>query len=294
MLGAVQQLEWVRETFMLKTPLRDWSHLLIASWFNLHSWLNAEAGNEYFDETHKRGAVLLTCIDRLMRDKSFPAAEPLPYGEADKLANLLQVFDESLRYELGRVPSYVLEEKRGYSVGTLIDKAYKTISVHNMPYLSEFTKQNIQEAGRCFVFDCFTATGFHVTRALEGAARRYFRLVLDREPSETRNGNIYPHGLGRITNELRDKLTSLKSDSKKQTLRERIGNLGIIIAFLEQICLVYRDALAHPDIIALDEDQAADVFYQCLNTISAMLNDVRAGGAHFAAVIDLSQLAGSF
>jgi hypothetical protein len=213
---------------------------------------------------------------------------------ADTIANLFQIFDSSLRYELGRIPSYVLEEKRGYSVRTLIDKAYNTISIHNVPYLADFTRQNIQEAGRCFVFDCFTATGFHVTRALEGAARKYYTLVTNRQPSETRNGNLYFRGLGKLTNELRDKLATLKSDSKKHTLRERVGNLGIIVAFLEQICLVYRDPLSHPDIVALDEDKAADVFFQCINAISAMLNDVRTGGEHFAQTIDLLALKEAF
>ena len=100
--------------------------------------------------------------------------------------------------------------------------------------------------------------------------------------------------LAELRAELRDKLKTLKANSKKQTLREQIGNLGIIVAFLEQICLIYRDPLDHPDIIALDEDEAADAFFQCLNAISAILNDIRASGTHFAEAIDLTELKATF
>ena len=143
----------------------------------------------------KCGAELLRALEILLQI-NIQAADPLQIHQADTVANLFQLFDNSLRHELGRTPSYLLEEKRGYSVQTLIDKAYKTISVHNLPYLSEFTKQNIQEAGRCFVFDCFTATGFHVTRALEGVARRYFKLVTGREPSITSSNRVQKPHLG--------------------------------------------------------------------------------------------------
>ena len=205
---------------------------------------------------------------------------PLPTELIDRIVNYFRSFEEAFRHELAKVPSYVLEEKRGFGVRTLVDRAYKIISTKNHPYLSEFAQHNIGEAGRCFVFDCFTATGYHSTRAVEDVARSYYTLVTERRPYDVRNGNLYFHGMGKITNELRDVLTSIKSSTAKHLLKAATGNLGSVVAFLEQICLVYRDPLSHPDIIALDEDGAADVFFQCVEAISSMLNDVRERSPH--------------
>jgi len=275
--GDIRQLQLLRETFFVQTPVQEWSHILFGSWMGLKMWMDTASNKQEYPESYTCAERLSQSILRVIRQFRESA---LPIGSIGEIANRFAAFEEAFRHELGKTPSYILEEKRGFGVQTLVERANKIISSKNLLYLSDFAQQNINDAGRCFVFDCFTATGFHATRALEDVARNYYSLVTGRLPHDTRNGAIYFHGLGRVTNELRDRLNSIRTTTDKHLLKDAVGNLGSVIAFLEQICLVYRDPLSHPDIIALDEDGAADAFFQCVAAISCMLNDVREGAQH--------------
>jgi hypothetical protein len=275
-MGEAHQISLVRDSFLRNLPFRDWKHIVLGAWYSLVTWLIAEQDSDYFVESRKQANRV---VGLLMTVLNGPSEEPLSTETIDNMANFYRAFDTDFRVELRKVPSYVLEEKRGYGVTTLVDKAHRTISVQNLGYLSEFATVNIAEAGRCFVFDCHTATGYHVSRAVEDVLRCYYTLVTMREPVITNKRGAFPRGFGSITNELKQHLDNISPNATK-------GRLPQLVPLLDIFCGYYRDALAHPDIRTLDEEEAADAFFQGINIISLMLIDVRQGGSHFSGLRD--------
>lgn len=190
------------------------------------------------------------------------------------IAHAVNAFQTILERELAHTHTYILEQRRGYSPETLIGTE-RLISPAVLPWLSEFTIYNLKDAGAALVFDRFTACGYHVMRAVEDTARRYYVLVTSR-PSVRRknNGELHYHTLGQVAHELSDFVAALKP--------KPVGKLGLITPTLEALCEIYRNPLSHPEITVLDEDEAIDVFNKGIDVISTMVRDVLVGNPHFS------------
>lgn len=193
-----------------------------------------------------------------------------------RIAHEVNAFQTILDRELGHAHTYVLEGKRGHSPSTLV-QSRQLLDKKLLPYLSEFTLYNIEDAGTSLVFDRFTACGYHIMRAVEDTTRRYFELVTGRATITIDNGKTEYKNLGQMANELDHVLVSIKKG--KQV---KLGALGLVAPVLQALCETYRNPLSHPEIVVLEEELAIDVFTKGIDVISTMVRDALKGGPQFS------------
>jgi hypothetical protein len=78
---------------------------------------------------------------------------------------------------LENLVAYHPQQKAGYSTPLSIAHAENTLHEEYLQKLSQKTIQEIRESGRCLVFDNYTASGFHMLRALELVLHEYYVLM---------------------------------------------------------------------------------------------------------------------
>lgn len=180
-------------------------------------------------------------------------------------------FRTLLASELGKITTILLEDKRGYGVVPLWKNSSCLIADTVAPCLSVFVHQNIQDAAKCLVLDCWTAVGFHAMRSVEQVTRKYYELVTGNPHKYTDgSGKEREKGLGTLAQELIDKYTKLEQNKPS---RLPSGNLGIVGPMIKGLCKLYRDPLSHPDILSLSDDQAITAFVQAIEVISQIVLD---------------------
>lgn len=196
--------------------------------------------------------------------------EKITQQDQQIILHILARFRALLNDELGKIFTFVIEEKRGFNSTTLWKRPLRLFSSDVVAFLSDFIKINLDEAAKCLLLDRHTAVGFHSTRSAECAARKYYELVTGRKFDDSRFRTF-----GVIAQELKDKYDSLSKAGSPS------GELGIVVSNLVALCKVIRNPLDHPEIIELNEDQAVDTLNQTITGISTMIRDAKTGGSHF-------------
>ena len=194
----------------------------------------------------------------------------------------MEHFESQLSGDIESLYLYVLERKRGYAVETLLGKIEESLPEDDRTMLSDFARENMQESGACLAFHRFTGCGYHMARAVEDTARRYYELVKGQSQTINFHGELRNRTLAQIAGEFED---ILKNWGKN---KDDPGLLGLITPTLRNFCRIYRDPLAHadPTIITLNPNQAEVAFGHGVSAISSMLEDVRNGGGHFSKLCD--------
>ncbi len=195
---------------------------------------------------------------------------------------LLEHFDSALSIDIEQLYIYVLEKKRGYAADVLLQHIEEVLPEDDREGLSEFARDNMQEAGACLAFHRFTASGYHMARAVEDVARRYYELVKGQSQKITaKNNETRDRTLAQIAGEFEDILRNWNG-------RDDPGLLGLITPTLRQFCRIYRDSLAHADLELkeLSPNEAEVAFGHAVSAISTMLEDARMGGPHLAGGLD--------
>ncbi len=146
---------------------------------------------------------------------------------ASLIIELVKQFEAVLCSEMPSKDVFYVTAKRGYATEVLLSKAEEALSSDVIKNLVDFDIENIREAGRGLLFDRFTATGFHVMRAVESVARRYYFRITGRDSS----GKM----LGAIAAELSDYF------EKQAAAKISTGLLGLVIGPLDQLCKLYRN-----------------------------------------------------
>jgi hypothetical protein len=197
-------------------------------------------------------------------------------GEKSNMVYLIMTFRDRMAAGLGRVHSYVLEEKGGRSVKTLWTKPLTLLPISVALELSDFTSANIREAAKAWVVDRVTATGFHMMRSFECVLRGYKVLITGQGFSWVdKRGTTEYQGFGTLVNDLNAKLEELKKN------RPSFGRLELVIGILRPLSKLYRDPLSHPELKELDEEDAKLACEQGLSAIARMVQDCLDGGTHF-------------
>lgn len=252
------------------TPKMD---ILLENEKNFRNFAEAQENKENLPACVDVASDLAKLLKEVIERKPFPSINLAEYRSALYLA---MTFRDRLSAGLGRVFSYVLQDKGGRNVETLWKKPLLLLPVHILPHLSDFTTGNIEEAARCWILDRPTATGFHMMRAIECVLRGYSESVTGNKPhTMDKHGNVRWLGFGKIVQTLTIEVDDLKK--KKSTF----GKLELAIGILRPMCKLFRDPLSHPEIKALNEDEAKIVFNQGLDLVSTMVQDVLDGGLHF-------------
>ena len=158
-------------------------------------------------------------------------------------------FQVVLAAELQTFAAYQISQKGIYSTPDLIDRADNVFDEPTREALSDATRNDVNQAGRCLALDLPTASGYHVMRAAEAVLKTYC-TVFEGKP-KGRGWNAYVNALKKTT-------------ASPKTL-----------AVLDQIRDLHRNPVAHPEIV-LTMDEAIQLFGIAQSAILSMVGDIRA------------------
>jgi hypothetical protein len=250
--------------------------IIVASRTNLDGFSKEEANKQDLPNAVDVAIDLVKRLDAIIERKPFPSIDEQALNE---LRYRLLTYRDRLSAELGRVYSFVLEEKGGRSVKTLWRNAISLIDVSLRKHLSDFVVENIEEAGKAWVVDRPTAVGFHMMRSVENVLRTYKRLITGQGFSFVdKRGTTQYQGFGTLVGDLEKRLDALKRDNRT------FGRLELAIGLLRPLSKLYRDPLSHPELKKLDENGARLAFEEGLHAISTMVQDAIDSGEHFEIV----------
>lgn len=179
-------------------------------------------------------------------------------------------FENVLLAELEKLNAYHAEQKAIYSTPHLISQAEKALTPSVLKKLDSMTKNEIREAGRCLVFDNFTASGFHLMRALEAVLHRYYvlRCKPGCKPESVKpldNWGAYLKPLYKLCTEDSDVLSQKDKDHTKK-----------VCALLQVIKDQDRNLIMHPEVTLNDED-VIKLFDEVKSAIMAMAEVLKNG-----------------
>jgi hypothetical protein len=190
------------------------------------------------------GQKLLEAIDVIFADEH---NEEIEFLQRFNLSQAISSFRIVLEAEFQTAATYLVTERRGYDIATLIERAeviFPTDLTQKIPEV-EF---DLREAGKCIAFDLGTAAGFHLLRALETVICCYWNVVMNGSPlPDNRNLGAY----------IREMEKAKAGDGK-------------VLTALKQIKDFHRNSLMHPE-ERLDLDQSIGLLGIVQSAIVAML-----------------------
>jgi hypothetical protein len=133
-------------------------------------------------------------------------------------------FETILSAELSASDTYWISPKGTHKTSVLMSSASLFLPTSTIAE-SKFAADDFNEAGRCWLFDNYTAAGFHLMRGTETLIRKYYKAATGIEPAiKFRNWGAYLKNLEKCP----------QADMK-------------IVSFLRQIKDNYRNPILHPE-----------------------------------------------
>lgn len=176
-----------------------------------------------------------------------------------RVRTALDSFTHVFKAECRDNETYFIEQKSIYHTASLVAQASNKIHVSIRPYISAAAMQEIDESGRCFAIDSYTACGFHALRGLEIVMEDYYEAV-KKKKAKFRSWYDYVKAFRTLAN------TRGKRQSKYPSLK--------VSAMIDRIREFDRNPLMHPR-DTLDEPGADTVFNISIATITEMAKDMR-------------------
>lgn len=174
----------------------------------------------------------------------------LGWAAVHPIRQAVSKFETILSAELSNSDTYWVSPKGTHKTSMLMKSAHSVLPelvTNRFPLVAA----DFDEAGRCWVFDNYTAAGFHLMRATEAAIREYYKVLTQKEPKKKfRNWGAYLKELRKCTN----------SNSK-------------ITSFLDHIRDNYRNPISHPE-QNLNSEEAQVLFGVCISAISMISNEI--------------------
>jgi len=155
---------------------------------------------------------------------------------AVSLKSSLAKLESVLKAEVDSLASYVVSQKGAYSTPDLVEHAETMIPEKTRKLLPAGVVKDVQEAGRCLVFDLPTASGFHMIRAVELVMHELWGHV------KAAGDNKKPSNWGAYIDRL-----------------EKAGVSKKVTAMLRDMKDLYRNPVAHPE-DSLEEEEAITFF----------------------------------
>lgn len=171
----------------------------------------------------------------------------------------LDSFTHVFKAECRDNETYFIEKKAIYDTASLVNRASDKIHANYRDHIAKEAMQEIDEAGRCFAVDSYTACGFHALRGLEIVMEDYYEVVAGKKP-KFRSWYDYVKGFTRLSN------TRGKRKSKYPSPK--------VAAMIDRIREFDRNPLMHPR-DTLDEPGADTVFNISIATMTEMAKDMR-------------------
>lgn len=176
------------------------------------------------------------------------------YSVRTALDSFIHVF----RAECRDNETYFIERKAIYDTAALVGRASDKIHTSMRGPIAKEAMQEIDEAGRCFAIDSYTACGFHALRGLEIVMEDYYEAIKGKK-AKFRSWHDYVKAFKTLAN------TRGKRNSKFPSPK--------VSAMIDRIREFDRNPLMHPR-DTLDEPGADTVFNISIATITEMAKDM--------------------
>jgi len=151
-------------------------------------------------------------------------------------------FETVLNEELATLSTYSVSKIGAYLTADLISNAEKVFPPSVRDKLSADIIREIQEAGKCLVFDIPTACGFHMLRATEAVLREYCLALGESEKKgKSKNWGDYIAYLYKLAE-------STVID------KEKVNHIKMVLALLQQVKDQDRNLIMHPEVILSADD----------------------------------------
>jgi hypothetical protein len=159
---------------------------------------------------------------------------------------------------MSELTTYFVPPKGIYSTAALIDSADSSFPSDIFGCIPEKAKIDWRAAGRCLAFTLYSASGFHVARAVEGVMELYYQLFSGNPGKILRSWDDYHKAL--------DKIAAAKPSPspEEKTLVE-----------FDQMRRDYRNPIVHPR-VSLTEADARILFNNGESLIIAMASEIKA------------------
>ncbi len=235
------------------TSLREVFLPLIQAQTELKSFLNDRTVP--LVKSKSAGLKLLAEITKLLRalpkDREPQGQEKeLDHGMVFSLTNAIREFETILSAEVQALDAYLVPRKGIYSTPDLIERAEHLLPESVRNNVPGEALADLRQAGRCLAFDIPTAAGIHILRAVEAVIREYYTVVMKTRPKPvSRDWGAYLRALKR-------------SDADPK-----------ILAVLEQVRLLHRNPMIHPEEV-LTLEEATILLGIAHSAIAAMVMDL--------------------
>jgi len=174
-----------------------------------------------------------------------------------KIHEHVHAFDTSLRDELGKLPIFCCDDDKigNLSVDKLLKGASGGYPEKTRKNLTPHCLSEIDEAGRCLVYERSTAAGFHMLRSVELTIRQYLLAVpgFTLPPLNRQNWGEY--------------LKLLKDNGAGKEITDHLHNIKDN----------YRNPLMHPD-DTLEMDEAVSLFGVSQSMNEMLITDMKKRG----------------
>ena len=166
------------------------------------------------------------------------------------LRDFVTVFAEEMR----EAATYFVPRRGIYYTPALVDSADEYFPLELRHVIPQKSKDDWKAAGRCLAFNLLSASGFHVTRAIEGMLEKYFQHFCDKPDVVKKSWHDYIVELEKVASES--------------------GPTAKVIAQIKQIKDDFRNPIAHPRIV-LSESDAHQLFGSGAAIIIGMAQEVQ-------------------
>ena len=180
----------------------------------------------------------------------------IPQFEWGWLKESLSQFEMIFAEEMRERATYRVPDRGIYNTAKLVDAADCTFPDELSGLVPAKSKHEWRAAGRCMAFGMFTACGFHVARAVEGALEAYFQTYNGKPDPRKKQWGEYLAALDKIAE------SGVMPSPDPKTMGE-----------LKQMKDDWRNPLMHPRVV-LGEADARSVFNNGETLIMLMVQEI--------------------
>ncbi|MEA2344010.1 MAG: hypothetical protein QOF63_2179 [Thermoanaerobaculia bacterium] len=201
--------------------------------------------------SRKAGEKLFAAVDALWTSLLKPGdrTDLITGSEAYAIATSKKEFETVLAAEMPGLATFFVQKKAIFDTADLIERADCIFSAEVLARMPSEAHKDIREAGRCLAFELYTATGFHIFRAMESVIVALHKSLPKAPPlkNSDRNWAKYIEGL------------------------EKGGADPKITGYLTYFRKAHRNPVTHPETV-LTKDEAIAIFHALPNAIVLMIN----------------------
>jgi hypothetical protein len=214
-----------------------WAVVLAEGRSGLQTFLANKQHASIFPRSVQRAQAVLKTVNSMLPDVipgTMVKDRAISQEEVSDLEMDLTLLAATLSEESEKAYVVILEKQRAFDLHTLIDAIETAFDDAVWIRLSTFSKREIEESGRCLAFERYTASGFHMLRAIEKESLDCATLIACALPTRRDFG---------------DYIKILKDN----------GADARLISVLENVRSLERNPLVHPE-HWLSQDDAINIF----------------------------------